>query len=426
MGLFPQVGNWFPFAPCHRGTPCISLVAGLDGHLVGTRPPERKTDSCHSVCLDKERLSGTPVARGRPGMRQAQALHSILGPALTEDLIRAVSDSGLQEGTLVELTAELREEQRRKYPDMLILMASAAMAAFRTNWQHRDDEEYPVLREAYSTAGKLFGWEVVEALQRFGVDPTGNRETYNRWLEAAATTGEMWCWPVGPDPKEEKHESDTGVEIDNPEGFTKGPIESEPFPRLFSGLKVRFLEITLKGDFGGRIADPKREPAEHFAYLADIVAGVASVWEGLHDSGALDGESPMGDRSDPNTRGKPLRRREGIFYQDDMLTYEICEHINHSERLLDDSEVPTATLCQLAGGLVRIASLVWFSGADITKRLLESMLALMDLRSEVYWVLIGHLVELRDRDPEGYETFGSYWKHIAEERGIRTAWFEPR
>jgi len=383
---------------------------------VGTRPPERKTVSCHSVCLDKERLSGTPVAWGRPGARQAQVLHSILGPALTEDLIRAVSDSGLQEGTLVELTAELSEEQRRKYPDMLILMASAAMAAFRANWQHRDDEEYPVLQEAYSTAGKLFGSEVLDALRRFGVDPVGDRETYNRWLEAAATTGEMWCWPVGPDPEEEKHESDTGVEIANPEGFTKGPTESEPFSRLFSGLKLRFLEITLKGDFGGRIADPKRESAEHFAYLADIVAGVASVWEGLHDSGALDGESPMGDRSDPNTRRRRSWRREGIFYQDDMLTYGICEHINYNWRRLDDSEVPTATLCQLVGGLVRIASLVWFSGADITKRLRDSIFILTGVRSEVYRFVVDHLDELEDRDPEGYETFVSYWKIITEER----------
>ena len=108
-----------------------------------------------------------------------------------------------------------------------------------------------------------------------------------------------------------------------------------------------------------------------------------------------------------------------------MLTYNICEHIRDSG-LREYSEVPTATLCQLAGGLVRIASLVWFSGADITKRLLESMLALMDVSNEVYSVVLVHLVELRDRDPEGYETFGSYWKHIAEHRGIQTAWFEPR
>jgi len=102
-----------------------------------------------------------------------------------------------------------------------------------------------------------------------------------------------------------------------------------------------------------------------------------------------------------------------------MLTYEICEHINHSGRLLDDSEVPTATLCQLAGGLVRIASLVWFSGADITKRLLESMLALMDVRSEVYSFVVEHLDELKDRDPEGYETFGSYWKEIDQIVGYK-------
>jgi hypothetical protein len=161
----------------------------------------------------------TPAAHGAPSFRQGEMLHAILGPRLTDDLIQAVSASGLQEGTLVELTADLQQLRVRKYSEMLLLMASAAHATGIAGGAV-DENEFPLLRAGHTDAAKQFGWEVVEALRRFGVDPSGDRESYNQWLQYAVTDLDLhWkdlalhlqC--ISPDPEED--ESEASAEADN-------------------------------------------------------------------------------------------------------------------------------------------------------------------------------------------------------------------
>jgi hypothetical protein len=143
-------------------------------------------------------------------------LHAILGPALTYDLVRAVSASGLQEGTLVELTASLQELQGRKYSEMLLLMASAAHATGIAGGVLPDlENEFPLLRAGYTDAGKQFGWEVVEALRRFGVDPSGDRESFNRWLQYAVKDLDLHWREISPNPEEDEFESEVSAEADN-------------------------------------------------------------------------------------------------------------------------------------------------------------------------------------------------------------------
>ncbi len=140
-------------------------------------------------------------------------LHAILGPALTEDLIKEVSASGLKEGTLVELTASLQELQVRKYSEMLLLMASAAHATGVAGGAINENE-FPLLKAGYADAGKQFGWEVVEALRRFGVDPSSDRESYNRWLQYAVEDLDLHWREVSPDPEEDESESGASTEED--------------------------------------------------------------------------------------------------------------------------------------------------------------------------------------------------------------------
>ncbi len=141
-------------------------------------------------------------------------LYAILGPALTEDLIRAVSASGMQEGTLVELMADLEELRVEKYPEMLILMASAAHAtAIAEGWSHLE-KSFPLLRGGYGKATKFLGDEIVEALRRFGVDPIGDREGYNRWLHSAVKNSQFPSlldpWDIPLDPEEDESGSEAG------------------------------------------------------------------------------------------------------------------------------------------------------------------------------------------------------------------------
>ena len=161
----------------------------------------------------------TPAAHGAPSFRQGEMLHAILGPRLTDDLIQAVSASGLQEGTLVELTADLQQLRVRKYSEMLLLMASAAHATGIAGGAV-DENEFPLLRAGHTDAAKQFGWEVVEALRRFGVDPSGDRESYNQWLQYAVTGLDLhWkdlalhLQRISPDPEED--ESEASAEADN-------------------------------------------------------------------------------------------------------------------------------------------------------------------------------------------------------------------
>ena len=189
----------------------------------------------------------------------------------------------------------------------------------------------------------------------------------------------------------------------------------EVFTEMFSGLRLRFEQITLPNPHflsGARVADPKRDSAEHFANLADVVGGVATVWEGLQVSGALD---PWWDDDPPKWPRGPHRERFFDIGGDGMLTVDICEHINVSVSK-DDSEIPTVTFCLLVLGLVRIASLIRFSGADCTKRLISAIWILAGVRREVYWfVEDDHMDELANRDPEGYETFRTYWDGISDD-----------
>lgn len=160
-----------------------------------------------------------PVAVGYGSIRQAMMLYAILGPALTEDLIRAVAASGMHEGTLVELTTDLEELRVGKYPEMLLLMASAAYAtAIADGWSHLE-KSFPLLRGGYGPATKFLGDEIVEALRRFGVDPIGDREGYNRWLHSAvkdsqfpALTGILAAWDIPPDSEEDESEASNNTE----------------------------------------------------------------------------------------------------------------------------------------------------------------------------------------------------------------------
>jgi hypothetical protein len=157
-----------------------------------------------------------PAAHGAPSFRQGEMLHAILGPALTEDLIQAVSASGMQEGTLVELTADLQELRVRKYSEMLLLMASAAHATGIAGGAV-DKNDFPLLRAGHADAGKQFGWEVVEALRRFGVDPSGDRESYNRWLQYAVEDESVDLhWHLRhPDIEEEESGTEVSAEMEH-------------------------------------------------------------------------------------------------------------------------------------------------------------------------------------------------------------------
>ena len=159
-----------------------------------------------------------PAAHGAPSFRQGEMLHAILGPAHTDDLIQAVSASGMQEGTLVELTADLQQLRVRKYSEMLLLMASAAHATGIAGGAV-DENDFPLLRAGHADAGKQFGWEVVEALRRFGVDPSGDRESYNRWLQYAVEDESVnlyWHWHLRhPDIEEEESGTEVSAEMEH-------------------------------------------------------------------------------------------------------------------------------------------------------------------------------------------------------------------
>ncbi len=157
-----------------------------------------------------------PAAHGAPSFRQGEMLHAILGPALTDDLIQAVSASGMQEGTLVELTADLQQLRVRKYSEMLLLMASAAHATGIAGGAV-DENDFPLLRAGHADAGKQFGWEVVEALRRFGVDPSGDRESYNRWLQYAVEDESVNLhWHLRhPDIEEEESGTEVSAEMEH-------------------------------------------------------------------------------------------------------------------------------------------------------------------------------------------------------------------
>ena len=166
-----------------------------------------------------------PLAVGHGSIRQAMMLYAILGPALSEDLIRSVSASGMQEGTLVELTTDLEELRAGKYPEMLLLMASAAHAtAIADGWSHLE-KSFPLLRGGYGPATKFLGDEIVEALRRFGVDPLNDREDFNRWLHSAVEDSQFtfgpsiisgWLMPPGSEENEPESEADNNIEDDFP------------------------------------------------------------------------------------------------------------------------------------------------------------------------------------------------------------------
>ena len=158
-----------------------------------------------------------PVAVDGLSFRQGEMLHAILGPALTEDLVRAVAASGLEGGTLAELTARLQELQVRKYPEMLLVMASAAHATARAAGFSHLEDEFPLLREGYGDAGKYFGDEIIQALRRFGVDPLADPENYKRWLQYAVEDESVDLhWHLRhPDIEEEESGTEVSAEMEH-------------------------------------------------------------------------------------------------------------------------------------------------------------------------------------------------------------------
>ena len=144
------------------------------------------------------------------------------------------------------------------------------------------------------------------------------------------------------------------------------------FSGLFAGLRMRFSQLAVPDpdEHGVLRADPGWTLVEHFKSLTDVVSGVATVWEALHVSGSLDAaaEDLSFDGPDP-----PPRYRWDLFDLDDMLTMNICEHINASvPRDPYPSDDPSGIYRQLVQGLLRIASLCAYERrADITKRIIE-------------------------------------------------------
>ena len=79
------------------------------------------------------------------------------------------------------------------------------------------EKSFPLLRGGYGPATKFLGDEIVEALRRFGVDPSGDREGYNRWLHSAvkdsqfpAEHGILTAWDMPPGSEENEPESEAG------------------------------------------------------------------------------------------------------------------------------------------------------------------------------------------------------------------------
>ncbi|MBT7694540.1 MAG: hypothetical protein HN750_21330 [Gemmatimonadales bacterium] len=222
-----EIFNWIGDEPADPALRNDRSHWSFDEGQWSSRRPQEHTDE-QADQPDPE-TSATPplnpLAVGHGSIRQAMMLYAILGPALTEDLIRSVSASGMQEGTLVELKTDLEELRAGKYPEMLLLMASAAHAtAIAEGWSHLE-KSFPLLRGGYGPATKFLGDEIVEALRRFGVDPSGDREGYNRWLHSAVKDSQFpdkhgilttWDMPPGSEENEPESEAGNNTEDDPP------------------------------------------------------------------------------------------------------------------------------------------------------------------------------------------------------------------
>jgi len=131
-------------------------------------------------------------------MREAHMLYAILGPELTSDFVRTV-ENGDPEHTenLRDIAKKLSDlNVRKKPPVMLIAMASAMWAlTYRPhprdlnnleNLIHffQESDPFPALTEASSFAFKYLGDEVLNALERFGVErpPARGDDSYNNWV----------------------------------------------------------------------------------------------------------------------------------------------------------------------------------------------------------------------------------------------------
>jgi len=186
VGNLSEIFNWIgdgPVKPRFRND--RSLWSFDEGQWSSRRPQEHTDEQPDQS--DPETPATPPLNRfGVMDDGQGAIVHAILGPVLTEDLVRAVAASGLQEGILAEFAAQLRWQQDRKYPEMLFIMAAAAHAAGVAQSVPKREEGWPPLVAGYHVANKQFGWEVLSALRRFGVDPFVNREDYDRWLQAVA------------------------------------------------------------------------------------------------------------------------------------------------------------------------------------------------------------------------------------------------
>ncbi len=187
------------------------------------------------------------------------------------------------------------------------------------------------------------------------------------------------------------------------------------FSALFAGLRMRFSQLAVPDpdEHGVLRADPGWTLVEHFKSLTDVVSGVATVWEALHVSGSLDAAAEDLSFGGPDP---PPRYRCKLFYLDDMLTYDICEHINASvPRDPYPSDDPSGIYRQLVQGLLRIASLCAYERrADITKRIIDSIYVLVHINPEAFEAAEVHLSELAKTDDEAYRTLLTYWEVIED------------
>lgn len=154
-----------------------------------------------------------PIALDSLNMDQAKIIHAILGPALTDDLIQTISASNLQNGTLLELTDELKKLRWKKYPEEILVLASTAHLLGMHGLHLISENEYPILRAGHTIAAKVFCGVVANSLSLFSVpgwEQNGilnDKTIYNEWLKHAVE--ELDWWPLVFHENKEEEESKT-------------------------------------------------------------------------------------------------------------------------------------------------------------------------------------------------------------------------
>ena len=151
-----------------------------------------------------------PIALVPLNMHQVKIIHAILGPALTDDLVQTISASNLQNGTLLELTDELKKLQWKKYPEGMLLLASTAHLLGVHGLHLIEENEYPILRAGHTDAAKIFCDVVANSLSLFSVPGWGphgtfnDKKIYNEWLKHAVEELDWWWWTTFHEEQEEE------------------------------------------------------------------------------------------------------------------------------------------------------------------------------------------------------------------------------